>query len=104
MSWLSIFGMCIIPFFLFFTYTTMKFTLGNESKSERGKRILHASYKYSIPVFPIGWLLIEGYHRVIQAVAFDMYREYMVILILLLFIAQGLSIIILKRTTEVAPA
>ncbi len=94
---LSIFIMLLIPIFLMFFLITLKFGMSQKSKDEDEKKILLKSYQYASIVFPIGWLLIEIYYRFIDKISMDIYRDYMVLLIFIMFITQGMSILILKK-------
>ena len=40
-------------------YTGLKFEWSKEGKDERGKEILHTSYRVAMPFLPLGWLLLE---------------------------------------------
>ncbi|WP_214808599.1 MULTISPECIES: hypothetical protein [unclassified Exiguobacterium] len=94
---MTLLNILIIPVFLICLYSSLKFIWGNEGKDERGKTISTTSYLYSFPIFPIGWLLIEFYHKYINAFDFDLYRSLIGILIPLTFIVQGIIIATLKR-------
>nr|WP_255726718.1 hypothetical protein [Sporosarcina sp. ACRSM] len=89
--------MLLIPIFLIFFLITLKFGMSQKSKDEREKKILLKSYQYASIVFPIGWLLIEIYYRFFDKISMDIYRDYMVLLIFVMFITQGMSILILKK-------
>lgn len=80
-----------------FFIITLKFGMTQKSKDAREKKILLKSYQYASIVFPIGWLLIEIYYRFIDKISMDIYRDYMVLLIFIMFITQGMSILILKK-------
>lgn len=55
------------------------------------------SSKYELGVFPIGWLILELYHRFIANISYDTYRNAMWVLVLLLFTVQGFAINDYKR-------
>ena len=92
-----IINVILIPIFLICLFVCLKFSFGKEGKDERGQRITSTAYTYSFPLFPIGWLLIEIYHRHIIHLSFVDYRNFIGLLIPLIFIVQGLVIITLKR-------
>ena len=94
MIWINVF---IFPVFLIMLLITLRFLFGNEGKDERGKEIATTSYMMAAPIFPIGWLLIEWYHRWFQVLSFDLYRDVISLLIGVTFIVQGLTITVLKH-------
>ncbi|API92419.1 hypothetical protein J32TS6_41780 [Virgibacillus pantothenticus] len=104
-SWTALtpIGLILVPLFLVYVYAYIKFSRSGESKTEHGEKIMQQAYKYSIPVFPIGWLLIEAYHRLISNVSLDIYRDCIAILVLLFFSIQGLTIIFLKNNSSLQP-
>ena len=83
--------------FVIALYIFLKFTWGTESKDERGKEILTKSYQNAIPIFPIGWLMIEIYDRFIHTLSLEIYKDYISMLILLTFIVLGFSIAVFKK-------
>ncbi|MDV2581697.1 hypothetical protein [Alkalibacillus haloalkaliphilus] len=87
----------LVPFFLVALYIQLKFHFGSESKNDRNNKILLKSYRYAAPIFPIGWLLIELYDRFVHSLSFDFYKDYLWVLLLLIFIVQGFFIVILKK-------
>ena len=87
----------VYPIFLILLITTLRFLFGREGKDERGKEIAISSYMVAAPIFPIGWLLIEWYHRWLHVLSFDVYRDVISLLIGLTFIVQGVTITVLKR-------
>ena len=98
MTTLSSLIMLLIPVFLIFFFVTLKYA--SKSKDEHDKKILLKSYQYSSTVFPIGWLLVEIYYRFFNEISIDTYRDLMILLIYIMFISQGLSILILKKNTK----
>lgn len=100
MNAISLIGISLTPIFLVFFFMTLKFLYSKEGKTESGKKIILKSYKYAIMIFPVGWLLAEFSYRFIGNVSYQTYREYMMILILLLFIVQGISLTIAKKTMK----
>ncbi|MEZ7171740.1 hypothetical protein [Sporosarcina sp. OR05] len=95
MTILSSIILFLIPVFLLFLSLTFRYA--SKAKDEQEKKILLKSYQYSAAVFPIGWLLIEIYYRFFNNITIDVYRDYMILLIYIMFIAQGISILLLKR-------
>ncbi|KUP09206.1 hypothetical protein Q75_00825 [Bacillus coahuilensis p1.1.43] len=93
-------GLLLVPLFLFSLYISLKFTWGEAGKSEEGKALLHRSYVWSAPIFPIGWLLLESYHKYIQVLHFETYRTTIWILVLLTFIIQGAFIFRNKKSVS----
>ncbi|APH06198.1 hypothetical protein [Bacillus weihaiensis] len=87
----------LVILFIIGLFISLKFTFGKEGKDERGQQILNISYMFSFPIFPIGWLLIETYHKYINTLTFDSYRDSIWILVLITFIVQGLVILFFKR-------
>ncbi|WP_411954860.1 hypothetical protein ACKXGF_03350 [Alkalibacillus sp. S2W] len=87
----------IVPFFIIALYVHQKFEWGSESKDDRGKKIRSEAANKAIPIFPIGWLLIELYNDYIEVVSFELYRDYIAILALLTLTVVGLSIWFLKQ-------
>ncbi|WDH76207.1 hypothetical protein PTI97_01390 [Exiguobacterium marinum] len=94
MLWINI---LVFPIFLIMLIITLRFLFGKEGKDERGKEIATASYMVAAPIFPIGWLLIEWYHRWLHVLSFDVYRDVISLLIGLTFIVQGVTITVLKH-------
>ncbi len=70
----------------------MKFTKSEESKDERGQKILLQSHKHSFAVFAYGWGSLEVIHRFIQPISFDTYRDVLWLIVLSAFIVYGFSI------------
>lgn len=91
--------MTIFPLFIIAFLISMKFIFSEEGKDERGREITNASYMHASPVFPIGWLLIEMYHKYIEPLSIDMYRDMIAFIIFATVIVQGLTIFTLKRKT-----
>lgn len=89
---LVLINLILVPIFLVALFTFVKFYFSNESKGERGKTILLKANKYSVGLLPIGWLIIEIYHRIFNDVTLDIYRDYMMLLIFIFFIIQGFII------------
>lgn len=57
-------GVLLIPLFLISLYIIFKFTWGKEGKGERGEEILNKSNRVTVPILPIGWLLLEIAHSI----------------------------------------
>ncbi|MDV2686468.1 hypothetical protein RYX56_19035 [Alkalihalophilus lindianensis] len=89
---MSLIGAVLVPIFLYYLYTHIKFSKSEEAKDERGQLILLQSYKHSIAILPIGWLLLEVVHRFVTTVSYDTYRDSIWLLILITFIVQGFSV------------
>nr|WP_289037740.1 hypothetical protein [uncultured Allobacillus sp.] len=87
-----IIGALIIPFFIYALIIHIKFSRSENSKNEKGKIILAKSAKYALPVFPVGWLALELYHRIIANIPYETYRDAIWVLVLLLFTIYGFSI------------
>ncbi len=87
-----IIGALIIPFFIYALIIHIKFSRSENSKNEKGKIILAIPAKYALPVFPVGWLVLELYHRIIANIPYETYRDAIWVLVLLLFTIYGFSI------------
>lgn len=94
-------GALLVPFFIFTLGSNLKFLRSTYSKSEEGQLILGRASKYTLPIFPLGWLTIELYHRFISNISYEAYRDGMVVLMLLLFTVQGFIIRHHRKKTEV---
>ncbi|WOV82984.1 hypothetical protein PGH26_08505 [Sporosarcina jeotgali] len=94
-------GVLLVPFFIFTLGSNVKFLMSTYSKSEEGQWVLGKASKYVLPIFPLGWLIIELYHRFISNISYETYRDGMMVLILLLFTVQGFIIRHHKKITEV---
>ncbi|WP_280771687.1 hypothetical protein [Salipaludibacillus daqingensis] len=92
-----IIGALLLPFFIYLLITTIKFSKSEESKGERGQKILLNSYKNAFGVFPIVWFIIEIIHRLIVDIPYGTYRDTMWILVLIVFIVYGFSINYYKK-------
>ncbi|MGP4060249.1 hypothetical protein [Halobacillus sp. H74] len=89
---MMVLGIVLIPFFLFAVFIFFQFSFGKAGKTKEGKKILNASYGKAAPIYPIGWLLVEMYHRFIDPLSFSVYRDAMWVLILVTFIIIGFSL------------
>ncbi|CDQ40884.1 hypothetical protein [Virgibacillus salexigens] len=94
---MSLFIGFLLPIFLVAIYVFFKFSWSKESKDESGKQIVMKAAENAIPIFPTGWLLMEYYHRYIQEISLQLYRDYMGILFCITFIVIGFSIVVLKQ-------
>lgn len=86
-----IIGVLLYPLFIYALVTHFKFTKNEKSKEKRD-RVLASSSKYALGVFPIGWLILELYHRFIGSISYDTYRDAMWVFVLLLFTVHGFAI------------
>src|SRR5699024_1903978 len=96
-----IIGALLLPFFIYALVTNLKFSRNEKSKNKKEK-IIASSSKYALGVFPIGWLILELYHRFIANIPYDTYRDAMWVLVLLLFTVQGLAINYYKKYSKVS--
>ncbi|MBR7554088.1 hypothetical protein ACFFJI_04910 [Allobacillus sp. GCM10007491] len=80
----SIFYICS-----YYTYQIFK---KREFQKRKREKILAISAKYALPVFPVGWLALELYHRIITNIPYETYRNAIWVLVLLLFTIYGFSI------------
>lgn len=96
---MKLISMILLPIFLIAIVFSFKFIFGEGGKSERGRDITNASYMYASPVFPIGWFLLEIYHKQIEPLSIDMYRDIIALIIFVTVIIQGLAIFTLKQKT-----
>ncbi|MBY7142557.1 hypothetical protein KFZ56_05585 [Virgibacillus sp. NKC19-3] len=92
MNWL---GIILVPLFLVALYIILKFTWGEEGKDERGAQVLSKSYMASMPILPIGWLILELIQDSI-GMSYDNYRYWIWILVLAIFIVQGAVIAVYR--------
>ncbi|HLR52737.1 MAG TPA: hypothetical protein VK072_07680 [Candidatus Avamphibacillus sp.] len=92
-----IIGALLLPFFIYALVTNLKFSRNEKTKNKKEKIIANSS-KYALGVFPIGWLILELYHRFIANIPYDTYRDAMWVLVLLLFTVQGFAINYCKKT------
>jgi len=92
-----IINLVVMPIFLLSLFVSLTFIFGEEGKDERGRRIVSSAYTYTFPIFPIGWLLLETYHRSYAPLTFVDYRNTLGLLIPLTFIILGSVIFTLKR-------
>ncbi|MDX8361765.1 hypothetical protein [Cytobacillus sp. IB215316] len=90
-------GFLLTPLFIIFLYISLKFIWGEEGKDERGIHISNISYKRSFPIFLIGWLIIELFHKYIQPLSLEIYRDSLWVVILVTCIIQGSVIVYYKR-------
>ncbi|TCI51984.1 hypothetical protein EVJ20_13290 [Exiguobacterium sp. SH0S1] len=89
--------MILLPLFLIAFVISVKFIYSEEGKDERGREITNASYMHASPIFPIGWLLVEIYHKQFEPLSVDMYRDTIAIILFVTVIVQGITIFTLKR-------
>ncbi len=78
---------------------TLKFSWSKEAKEEHGKEVLKKASLYSLPLFPVGWLGLDMFHRYIQAVTLETYRDFMLLLLLIMMTVYGASITVFKNRT-----
>ncbi|MGN7410911.1 hypothetical protein [Sporosarcina sp. SAFN-010] len=93
-------GVLLVPFFIFTLSTNIKFFKSEGSKSDLAQNIVAKSSKIALPIFPVGWLILEIYHRIIANISYESYRDSMVVLVLLLFTVYGFSIQFYKKKDE----
>ncbi|AVR00048.1 hypothetical protein OBCHQ24_13850 [Oceanobacillus iheyensis] len=86
----------LIPLFLIALYITLKFTWGKEGKSKQGEEILKKSSHAIVPIFPIGWLLLEIAHSIFD-ISYTLYRDSLGLLVGIYFIVQGIMIYYYKN-------
>lgn len=87
----------LAPLFLYYFFKTLKFTYSLEGRDERGQQIQNISFRYSIPILPIGWLIVDSYHKYISELSLEFFRDTVWILIILMFIVQGAIISSLRK-------
>ncbi|SER88600.1 hypothetical protein [Salisediminibacterium halotolerans] len=92
------------PFFIIALYIFLKFMWRPEAKDEKGKQILTKAYRNALPIFPIGWLIIEGYDRFIQPLSLEIYRDVITMFMWLTFIVLGFSIAVLNKEARQSPS
>ncbi|WP_027955959.1 hypothetical protein [Halobacillus kuroshimensis] len=95
-------GVILIPIFVYFLVILFTFAWGKTGRTEQGKKVLNKSMATAAPILPIGWLLLESYHSIIQSLTLSIYRDTMWVLIMLTFIVVGASI--LRRKKSAVPA
>ncbi|MGN7409030.1 hypothetical protein [Sporosarcina sp. SAFN-010] len=93
-------GVLLVPFFIFTLATNFKFFKGEGSKSDLAQNIVAKSSKIALPIFPVGWVILELYHRIIANISYESYRDSMVVLMLLLFTVYGFAIRFYKKKYE----
>lgn len=89
--------MVLLPIFLIAFVISVKFIYSEEGKDERGREITNYSFMYASPIFPIGWLFVETYHKQFEPLSIDIYRDTIAIILFLTVIVQGMTIFILKQ-------
>lgn len=94
-------GVLLIPLFLISLYIIFKFTWGKEGKGERGEEILNKSNRVTVPILPIGWLLLEIAHSIFD-ISYSLYRDSLWVLVLINFIVHGLAIYFYKNNKHQA--
>ncbi|MCA1020572.1 hypothetical protein [Halobacillus litoralis] len=95
-------GVVLIPIFVCFLVILFTFAWGKAGRTEQGKKVLNKSMATAAPILPIGWLLLESYHSIIQSLTLSTYRDTMWVLIMLTFIVVGASL--LRRKKSAVPA
>lgn len=99
---LTIFGLILILFFIYAVVVSFKFFRSDLGKSEEGGDIILAkSSQNALPIFPVGWIAIDLYHRFIANIPYETYRDGMLALMLLLFVVEGFSIRYYKKKQAV---
>ncbi|MBO0992866.1 hypothetical protein [Bacillus sp. SD088] len=93
MNWL---GIILVPIFLVSLYIILKFTWGEEGKDERGALVLSKSYMISMPILPIGWLILQLIQDFV-GISYETYRYWIWIMVLVIFIVQGAVIMVYKH-------
>ncbi|WP_175073442.1 hypothetical protein [Terribacillus sp. AE2B 122] len=91
-------AMIVVPLFFIAVYLLISFFRSKESKSAKGAMVQYKAMSYSAVVFPIGWVIIEVYRRLIQPVPLETYRDFMTMLLPIIIIVYGFSIFLLKRS------
>ncbi len=89
---IMIVGIVLIPFFIYASITSFKFSKSEGFKNESGKMILAKSSQNALYIFPIGLIVMEIFHRFIVNIPYETYRDSMIVLMLLLVTVQGFSI------------
>lgn len=87
-----IIGALIIPFFIYALIIHIKFSRSREFQKRKRENNITIPAKYALPVFPVGWLVLELYHRIIANIPYETYRDAIWVLVLLLFTIYGFSI------------
>lgn len=97
---IMVIGVLLVPFFIFTLITNFKFLKDKGSKSDLAQNIVAKSSKIAIPIFPVGWVILELYHRIIANISYESYRDSMVVIMLLLFTVYGFAIRFYKKKYE----
>ncbi|WP_404456544.1 hypothetical protein [Oceanobacillus kapialis] len=100
MDILSVAILFIAPFCLIFTYVILKFSWSKEAKGKQGKEIVKKAFLYSAPIFPVGWLCLDMFHRYIQELSLEIYRDFMLLLLLVMMTVYGAGIHLFKNNQQ----
>lgn len=89
----------LVYILLFFAsvFFGLKFQFGEESKDERGRKILNTSYGFAFPLVILGWFIIYLIDEFLAPFSLESYKMTIWFLVTGTYIVHAVTLFILKR-------
>lgn len=88
-----------VAVFFVSVFYSLKFQFGEDSKDERGKKILNSSYGIAFPIFILGWFVIYLIDEFITSFSLEGYKLAIWFVISGAYIVHAASLFRLQRTS-----
>lgn len=88
-----------VALFFVAVFYSLKFQFGENSKDERGKKILNSSYGIAFPLFILGWFIIYLIDEFYATFSFESYKLAIWFVISGAYIIHAAALFKLQRTS-----